>query len=147
MAPALSVPFTLATAGTLGVVYAGVQLRVGLHRLGSKINFGTKTAAGTEDEELVAKSRAGGTLGEFVPIGVLLMLLLEAGTPLPANLVAAYGAVFGVSRLTHAYAIANSNNKNWDHGPTRKYSFIATILSLVTAGGYVAFQGAKALRK
>lgn len=36
MAPALSVPFTLATAGTLGVVYAGVQLRVGLHRLGSK---------------------------------------------------------------------------------------------------------------
>lgn len=47
-----------------------------------------------------------------MPIGVLLMLLLEAGTPLPANLVAAYGAVFGVSRLTHAYAIANSNNKN-----------------------------------
>ncbi|KAG2450331.1 hypothetical protein HYH02_004836 [Chlamydomonas schloesseri] len=145
--PQLSVPYTMVTAGCLGVAYAGLQLRVGLHRLQSKITFGNTTTAGAEDEVLTTKARAGGNMAEYVPIGMLLMLLMEAGTPLPPNLLAAYGTVFGVSRLTHAYALANAYSKDWDHGPYRKYSFVSTILSLVAAGGYVAFQGAKALRK
>lgn len=56
----MSAPVTSAFAGSLAVVYAGLQLRVGLYRLGSGIVFGTKKdAKSAEDEKLLHISRAG----------------------------------------------------------------------------------------
>ncbi|KXZ40904.1 hypothetical protein GPECTOR_1413g619 [Gonium pectorale] len=146
-APALSAPLTCLTAGGLGVTYALLQLRVGLHRVNTGISLGNHGADGKEDESLVAKSRAGGNMQEYVPTGLLLMLLMETASPLPRRLVAAFGGAFALARLSVAYALTNANNPKVDHIPPRKYGFLATIGLLVAGGAYLAAEAVKSLRK
>lgn len=56
---ALSVPVTTAFTGAAAVMYAGLQLRVGLYRFDKGLLFGTKGTDGKEDAQLTAISRAG----------------------------------------------------------------------------------------
>lgn len=59
----LSAPLTCLTVGSLGAVYAVLQLRVGLHRKNTGILFGTAPAGSKlEDEALITKMRAGGNM-------------------------------------------------------------------------------------
>ncbi|PNH10017.1 hypothetical protein TSOC_003313 [Tetrabaena socialis] len=153
-AMALAAPITCATAGSLSVVYGYLQLKTALHRVQTKLIFGTKKEDGTEaeDMELVAKMRAGGNMqvrfpNEFVPTGLILLLLLETSTQLSPKLVAAFGAVFAVSRLSHAYALASACKPGFNHIPPRKYGFLTTIGCLVAAGSYLTYAGVQALRK
>jgi hypothetical protein len=68
----LSAPLTCLTAGSLGIAYAGLQLRVGLHRLNSGIKFGTKVQDGkADDEALMAKMRAGANMQVSVHAAIL----------------------------------------------------------------------------
>lgn len=55
---ALSVPVTTAFTGAAAMMYAGLQLRVGLYRFDKGVLFGTKGTDGT-DATLTAISRAG----------------------------------------------------------------------------------------
>lgn len=49
---------------------------------------------------------------EYVPTGMLLLLLLETQTDAPKKLVAAYAAAFAAARLSHAYALSNTYTPN-----------------------------------
>ena len=56
----MSAPVTTLFAGGLGVMYAGLQLRVGLYRKDSGVHFGTATKEQPEgDAFLTGISRAG----------------------------------------------------------------------------------------
>ncbi|GLC38984.1 hypothetical protein PLESTB_001781400 [Pleodorina starrii] len=144
----LSAPLTCLTAGGLGIVYAGLQMRVGLHRLNTGIKFGTKSEdSNAEDEALTAKSRAGGNMQEYLPLGLVTMLLLETATPLSKKAVAAFGAVFALSRLSAAYAIANTYTPGFNAVPGRKYGFLGTVAALLAAGAYLSFHAVQTLRK
>ncbi|EFJ40075.1 hypothetical protein VOLCADRAFT_108365 [Volvox carteri f. nagariensis] len=132
----------------LGIVYAALQMRVGLHRLGSGIKFGNVTADGkTEDEALTAKMRAGGNMQEYVPFGLVLMLLMETATPMPKKAVAAYGAVLALSRLSAAYGLSNTFTPGFNAGPPRKYGFLGTVGALIAAGAYLSIHALKTLGK
>lgn len=60
-ATGLSVPVTTAFTGAAAVIYAGLQLRVGLYRFDKKALFGTKNAEGKDDMKLTSIQRAGET--------------------------------------------------------------------------------------
>ncbi len=49
---------------------------------------------------------------EYVPTGMLLLLLLETQTDAPKKLLAAYAAAFAAARLSHAYALSNTYTPN-----------------------------------
>ncbi|KAG2488230.1 hypothetical protein HYH03_013226 [Edaphochlamys debaryana] len=140
-------PYTTVAAGGLSIVYALLQTRVALYRIDTGIKFNSVTADGKPDEYLTAIQRVGQNFGEYTPTGLLLMLLLETNSPLPKKLVAAYGAALAVSRLTHAYALNNAYNPKMNHIPFRKFGFLSTAGLLVSAGAYLVYSGAKALRK
>lgn len=83
---------------------------------------------------------------DYLPLGVIMMLLLETSTPLPKNAVAAFGATLAVSRLAHAYGISNTYNpKAKAASPARIYGFLTTVGALVSAGVYLTFHAVKAV--
>ncbi|GIL56387.1 hypothetical protein Vafri_11758 [Volvox africanus] len=144
----LSAPLTCLTAGGLGIVYVALQARVGLHRLSTGIMFGNASAEGkAEDKALTAKMRAGGNMQEYVPLGLVIMLLLETATPVPQKAVAAYGAALALSRLIAAYGIANNFTPGSNARLLRKYGFLGTFGTIFAAGAYLTFHAVKTLHK
>lgn len=70
--PALHLTITLITAGTLGVVYAFLAATVIRSRVKNRVSLGDGG-----NPELLARIRAHGNFGEYVPFILILMGLVE----------------------------------------------------------------------
>jgi uncharacterized membrane protein YecN with MAPEG domain len=84
---------------------------------------------------------------EYLPLGLLMMLLLETATPLHRKAVAMYGVTLAVTRLLAVFAISNTYTPGHNELPARKYGFLGTIGALLAGGAYLSYYAVQSLRK
>ncbi len=84
--------------GPLVLLYIWLATRVALYRKSSKVSFGDG-----DDRELLRRTRAHGNCAEYMPIGVVLLVIVEL-TGAPALVVHLLGVALVLSRVMHAYA-------------------------------------------
>lgn len=89
---------TAITAALIGLLYTWLSARVITRRLSARISVGDG-----EDTSLIYRMRAQGNCGEYAPISLILLLLVElSGTPTGVTVALAVLIVLG--RALHAYA-------------------------------------------
>lgn len=89
-------------AGLLGLLFLALSLRVVRLRRSLKVGLGSGG-----HEALNRAMRAHGNFAEYVPLALLLMLLTEAGTTLPAWGVHLLGLTLLTGRLMHGFLGVN----------------------------------------
>jgi uncharacterized protein len=96
--PALAV--STAYAAFLALLYVGLSSRVIRRRRAAQVAIGT---GGLPELERAARVHA--NFAEYAPIGLLLLLLLEAGGA-PAAALHAAGIALTAGRVVHAYGVS-----------------------------------------
>ncbi len=84
--------------GLLGLILIALSLRVVSLRRKHQVGIG---AGGNQTLELAV--RAHGNFCEYVPLGVVLLLALEASAALPATILHVLGVALVVGRLLHGF--------------------------------------------
>ncbi|SMR81382.1 hypothetical protein SAMN04488030_1877 [Aliiroseovarius halocynthiae] len=89
---------TAISAALIGLLYTWLSARVIARRMSARISVGDG-----EDKALIYRIRAQGNCGEYAPISLLLLLLVElSGTPTGVTIALATLIVLG--RALHAFA-------------------------------------------
>jgi len=102
MLNALQLETTFLFAAIFGILHVIFTLRVGAYRFSSKISLGDGG-----DKTLLKRVRAHANFVENVPMGLLLLLLLNELNGLAENTLLILGSVFLLSRLTHYVTIVS----------------------------------------
>lgn len=95
----LTLPATLGTAGALGLIYIALTARVIRGRFSFRVSLGDGGKS-----EMQRRIRAHGNFGEYVPLALLLMALIEMSGP-HTRVLAWIGAALVVGRVMHAIGI------------------------------------------
>lgn len=120
----MAAPITALYAGLLGLLLLALATRVVQGRVQYKVQFGDGGVAA-----LIQRQRVHGNAVEYVPIGILLLLVAELnGTPPP--LLHAIGGSLFVGRALHAFGLGRSTGTS----PGRFVGTILTWLSILGAG-------------
>jgi len=119
-----------AALGTVLIVI--LSLRVVLYRFRHRIGLGDG-----EDRELRRRIRAHGNCIEYLPLGLLLLLLLELQQTTPAVLHAC-GVALLLARAAHAWGLSRHSGTS----PGRFAGTVVTIGVLLTMAGLLARQWA-----
>lgn len=120
---ALATPvITGASAAILTLLIVGLATRVALYRKRHRIGVGDGG-----DPRLLRRIRAHGNAAEFVPLGLILLLVLELSLGASVWLGAA-AAVFTVSRLLHAYGLSRSGGASLPRVLGASLSFLALVV-------------------
>lgn len=129
-----ALPVTTVYASLLALVFLVLSVRVvdGRRRFGVNLGDGDNPA-------MQRRIRAHANFGEYVPLLLILLAVLEAAQ-LPAWLLHGFGATLLLARLLHGYALAFT--EHWAPG-----RFLGTLLSflllaaMALAGLYAALIG------
>lgn len=89
-------------AGLLGLIFVFLSYRIAILRKTTRVNIGSGG-----DSALEIKIRVQGNFAEYVPIGVLLLLMAEL-QGMPVWLVHVFGLALVLGRLLHAYGLPRS---------------------------------------
>lgn len=109
-------------AGLCGLLLVVLYVRVSQRRLATKIGLG---AGG--DADLEQRTRAHANFIESVPIGLILLFLVEQ-SGIGSLYVHAFGAVFLLARVLHAQGMSSSPGRSFG----RFYGSIGTLIVLAT---------------
>jgi hypothetical protein len=109
-------PITALWTGLLGLLMLGLAMRVVRARVTEKVIFGDGGSA-----VLLQRIRVHGNFVEYVPMGIVLLLVLELNGARPLVL-HSLGAGLFVARLLHAFGLSTSTG-------TTPGRFIGTILT------------------
>lgn len=109
-------------AGLCGLLLVVLYVRVSQRRLATKIGLG---AGG--DADLEQRIRAHANFIESVPIGLILLFLVEQ-SGIGSLYVHAFGAVFLLARVLHAQGMSSSPGRSFG----RFYGSIGTLIVLAT---------------
>lgn len=102
-----SAPVTAIYAGLLALWFIFLSYRVVMLRRGARIGIGTG-----EDRELAKRVRVHGNAAEYVPFGLLLMLLLELNTAVVWLLHTA-GVALVLGRVFHFLGLGRTAGTSW----------------------------------
>ena len=95
-------PITTLYASLLALLTIFLAYRVSAVRRGKKIGLGDG-----DNKAVNCRIRAHGNLTEYMPLALILLLLFELRGP-DAWQVHAFGAVFTLSRMAHAFGLSKS---------------------------------------
>lgn len=130
-------PFTITMfyAGILGLIFLVLAFRVVRLRRSLKVGLGSGG-----HEELDRAVRAHANFGEYVPLALLLLALVEAGTAAPIWAVHLLGLVLLFGRLIHGFLGLNrqsgySAGRFWGTALTWVVIAAASLLVIATAVG------------
>lgn len=131
----MSLTITMFYAGVLGLMFLALAFRVVRLRRSLQVGLGS---GGHED--LVRAIRAHANFAEHVPLAVLLLALVEAGTAAPVWLVHLLGLVLLIARAGHGFVGVNrrsgySAGRFWGTGLTWLVIAVAALLAIATAVG------------
>lgn len=101
-----ALPITLATAGALGLIYLTLTVRVVRGRWKHRVSLGDGGNAAMQ--RLI---RAHANFGEYVPLLLILMALLEASGA-SRNVLAGAGIALVIGRIAHAIGIETPKAPN-----------------------------------
>jgi uncharacterized membrane protein YecN with MAPEG domain len=116
-------PITSLFAAAFAVALVALSFPVSLRRV--KVG---DMVGGSTDETLHRRIRAQGNFIEYVPLGIIVLGLVEAHAA-PAWMVVAIGGVLALGRLLHAIGMFRAS------GPVRGFGMIFTYLALLFAAG------------
>lgn len=102
-----AVPVSAFYAGLLGVFYLYLSFLISLHRRKHKISLGDG-----EDRHFTQMLRAHANFGEFVPIMLVLMVVLELNK-VNHLLLHGCGVALLSARLLHAYGVRHHYGASW----------------------------------
>ncbi|MFU8831460.1 MAG: MAPEG family protein [Wenzhouxiangella sp.] len=94
----MAITITLFYAGILGLILIGLSVRVVTLRRRRKVGVGSG-----EHSDLELAIRAHANFGEYVPMALLLLLLLEASTAVAPLFLHVLGVLLLTGRLLHGY--------------------------------------------
>ncbi len=123
-----ALPITALAAAILGLIFVPLSARVGFYRLKSQISL-----LDGGDKELTRRMRAQGNFAEYVPIGLILLALVEIGGA-TAWTVYLLGGSLVVGRLFHLYTISGSET-----GPGRPIGMVLTFVSILGSSGLLLY--------
>ncbi|RFF28407.1 MULTISPECIES: MAPEG family protein [unclassified Wenzhouxiangella] len=131
----MSFTITMFYAGLLGLAYLGLALRVVYLRRSLKVGIGS---GGHDSLNLAIRTHA--NFAEYVPLALVLLVLVEAGTAAPAWALHLLGAGLLVGRLMHGFVGLNrsagySVGRLWGTGLTWLVIFVAALMLVATAVG------------
>lgn len=131
----MALTITLFYAGLLGLVFLALAFRVvGLRR-------SLKVGLGSGGHEVLDRAvRAHGNFAEYVPLTLLLLALVEAGTAAPVWLVHLLGLLLLLGRLIHGFFGLNRNSgysagRFWGTCLNWLVIAAAAVMSIATALG------------
>jgi len=109
------------------LLYLALTLRVILHRRAHNVGLGTGG-----DATLTRKVRVHGNFSEYVPLGLLMLALLElAATPIP--LLWAFGIALLLARVLHAIGLGGSAGYSFGRFSGALLTF-ATLVAMALLG-------------
>jgi len=120
----MAAPITALYAGLLGLLVLALAARVVQGRVQGQIQFGDGGNAG-----FIQRQRVHGNAVEYVPIGLVLLLLAELNGSSPLVLHTIGGTLF-VGRALHAFGLSQSTGTT----PGRFVGTILTWLAILGAG-------------
>jgi len=127
----MALPVTSLYAGLLALMLVGLAVRVALRRRHYRIGIGTG-----DNADLARAVRVHGNAVEYIPIGVLLLALIEVQGGHAAGLhVAGAGLVLG--RVFHAWGLAESEGVTWG----RTGGMLLSWLSLIAMAIWLVLLG------
>ncbi|MEN0065720.1 MAG: MAPEG family protein [Myxococcota bacterium] len=129
------VSITLMYAGVLGLLMAGLSIRVPLRRGQLDVPFGDGG-----DERLATRIRAFGNFTEYVPMVLVLMALAELSGGSNAVLHAS-GAGLVVSRVVHAVAYRGRSELTFPEKVGRGFGALSTWTVLAGLSAYIVALG------
>ncbi|MFK0167148.1 MAPEG family protein [Rhizobium sp. NPDC090279] len=118
-------PITSVFAAFFAVALVALSFPISLRRLKVGDMIGESA-----DEVLRRRIRAQGNFTEYVPLGVILLALVEAQAA-PSAVVLAIGIILVIGRILHASGMLSSS------GPIRGFGMIFTYLALVVPAGWL----------
>ena len=130
----MSVAVTGLYAGTLGIVFIVLSLRVIKTRVRAQVNL-----LDGGDEALTRAMRVHGNFAEYVPFALLLMALAEIQGA-SVLFMHGLGTVLIVCRLCHAYAITAKTGRS----PARVIGVVETFGVIIAATGHAIYRFAAA---
>ncbi len=125
-----SAPITALYAALLALWFIFLSLRVVMYRRSARIGIGTG-----EDRELARRVRVHGNAAEYLPLGLLLMLLLELNAAL-GWLVHAAGIALLLGRVAHFIGLGRSAGTSWGRFAGTGLTWLAV---LTLAGANLGF--------
>jgi uncharacterized membrane protein YecN with MAPEG domain len=120
----MAAPITALYAGLLGLLLLALAINVVRGRAAFKVDFGDGG-----NPALLQRQRVHGNAVEYVPIGLVLLLLLELNGA-SAPVLHALGATLFVARVLHAWGLSTTTGRS----PGRLLGTIATWLVLLSSG-------------
>lgn len=112
-------------AALLALLVVALGVRVALYRLKARIGVGDGG-----DARLLRRVRAHGNAVEYVPLGLLLLLLLELSAAPAVGLHAAGGA-FALARLLHALGLSRTGGSSLPRMIGASLTFLSLIAMAV----------------
>ncbi|MGQ0503384.1 MAG: MAPEG family protein [Panacagrimonas sp.] len=123
-------------AGLLALWFFVLSWRVVARRRADKINLGDGG-----DMDMQRRIRGHGNFAEYVPLGLILIGLLEMNGTTPIWLLHLLGLSLLVGRLLHGYALSFTEQ----FMPGRVLGMVLTFLVLIVAGVLCAWHGLASL--
>ncbi len=120
----MAAPITALYAGLLGLLVLALAINVVRGRAAWKVDFGDGG-----NPALLQRQRMHGNAIEYVPVGILLLLVLELNGASSMVLHALGGSLF-VARVLHAWGLSTTTGRS----PGRFIGTIGTWLVLLTGG-------------
>ncbi|NHT77612.1 hypothetical protein G8E10_18025 [Rhizobiaceae bacterium CRRU44] len=118
-------PITSLFAAGFAVALVALSFPISLRRLKVGDMIGSSS-----DEQLQRRIRAQGNFIEYVPLGILVLSLVEAQAA-PFWIVIAIGTALATGRALHAVGMFSAS------GPIRGFGMIFTYLALLLAAGWL----------
>lgn len=125
-----SAPITALYAALLALWFIFLSLRVVMYRRSARIGIGTGG-----DREMARRVRVHGNAAEYMPLGLLLMLLLELNTAM-GWLVHAGGIALLLGRVAHFIGLGRSAGTSWGRFAGTSLTWLAV---LTLAGANLGF--------
>lgn len=131
----MSFTITMFYAGLLGLAFLGLALRVVRLRRSLQVGVGS---GGHDSLNLAVRAHA--NFAEYVPLAVILLALVEAGTAAPVWALHLLGSGLLVGRLMHGYLGLNrsagySVGRLWGTGLTWLVMVVTALMLVATAVG------------
>ncbi|MDZ7790250.1 MAG: MAPEG family protein [Xanthomonadales bacterium] len=131
----MSFTITMFYAGLLGLVFLALAFRVVSLRRRLKVGLGS---GGHEELDRAVRTHA--NFSEYVPLALVLLALVEAGTAAPVWTVHLLGLVLLLGRLLHGFLGLNrqsgySVGRFWGTSMTWLFILVAGVMLLATSVG------------
>ena len=125
--PPIDIPITSLYVAIHGAIILGMAIFVARRRGAAKINLGDGG-----NMELLAGMRVMGNYGEYAPIVLMMILVLElmGGTSL---LLHGMGATFTLGRLAHWQGLASSSGTSKGRAIGTSLSFLVILVGIVVS--------------